>query len=281
MSTAWRLLITPPAMGRRNMAIDEAILDSVAAAMAPPTLRFYAWDPACLSLGHAQPMDVVDEAGLVVEGWDIVRRPTGGRALLHTDELTYSIAAPDSVPGLAGGVLPSYRTLSRGLLAGLERLGLHPDAPALTVVGQSDRLNPVCFEVPSAYEITVGGKKLVGSAQLRRRSAILQHGSLPLTGDITRVVRGLRYPDEDSRRQAAVRLRRHATTLEVQLGRPVSFDAAAGALVEGFVEALGWSITPGPLTSNEQSMARQLEATLYRQVALAPAAPEPDAGRSA
>ena len=268
-------------MGRRNMAIDEAILEAVAAVMAPPTLRFYAWDPACLSLGHAQPIDVVDEGGLVVERWDIVRRPTGGRALLHTDELTYSIAAPDSLQGLTGGVLPSYRTLSRGLLGGLERLGLHPDAPALTVVGQSDQLNPVCFEVPSAYEITVGGKKLVGSAQLRRRGATLQHGSLPLTGDITRVVRGLRYPDEDSRRQAAARLGRHATTLEVQLGRPISFDAAAGALAEGFAEALGWSISTGLLTPGEQSISRQLEATLYRRPDFAPAALAPDAGRDA
>src|SRR3990172_5066992 len=173
MSSTWRLLISPPAMGRRNMAIDEAIREAVAAAMAPPTLRFYAWDPACLSLGHAQPIDVVDEGGLVVERWDIVRRPTGGRALLHTDELTYSIAARDSLPGLTGGVLPSYRTLSRGLLARLERLGVRPDARALPVVGQSDRLNPVCFEVPTAYEITGGAQQLAGSAELGRRGAIL------------------------------------------------------------------------------------------------------------
>src|SRR3989304_2166271 len=98
MSSTWRLLISPPAMGRRNMAIDEAILEAGAPAI-----------------------HVVDEGGLVVERWDIVRRPTGGRALLHTDELTYSIASPDSLQGLTGGVLPSYRTLSRGLLAGLER----------------------------------------------------------------------------------------------------------------------------------------------------------------
>jgi lipoate-protein ligase A len=275
MSSTWRLLIAPPAAGRRNMAVDEAILDAVAAGQAPPTLRFYAWDPPCLSLGHAQSSEVLDEAGLAAEGWDRVRRPTGGRALLHVDELTYSIAAPDSVPGLAGGVLPSYQVLSRGLLAGLEQLGLHPDAPALTVVGQSDRLNPVCFEVPSAYEITVRGKKLVGSAQLRRRGAVLQHGSLPLTGDISRVVRGLRYPDDNARRQAADRLRRHATTLEEQVGRLVSFDEAAQALVAGFAAALAWSISPAPLTSGEQSVALQLEATLYRQPGLAPAVRNP------
>jgi lipoate-protein ligase A len=281
MSTAWRLLISPPAIGRRNMAVDEAILEAVTSGRAPPTLRLYAWSPPCLSLGHAQSIEVVDQAGLAREGWDLVRRPTGGRALLHTDELTYSIAAPDSAVGLSGGVLPSYQHLSRGLLTGLERLGLHPDPPALTVIGQADRLNPVCFEVPSAYEITVGGKKLVGSAQLRRRGGVLQHGSLPLSGDITRVVRALRYPDDETHRQAAARLRRHATTLEEVLGRPLSFQEAAAALVGGFTDALGWSIADGSLTAGEQSMARQLEATLYRAPDLVPAAPEADAGRTA
>jgi lipoate-protein ligase A len=266
MSSTWRLLITPPALGRRNMAVDEAILETVAAGQALPTLRLYAWDPPCLSLGHAQPADVVDEDVLAEAAWDVVRRPTGGRALLHTDELTYSIAAPDSAPGLSGGVLPSYQYLSQGLLAGLQRLGLRPDAPALTVIGDADRRNPVCFEVPSAYEITVGGKKLIGSAQLRRRGAILQHGSLPLHGDITRVVRVVRYPDEAARRQAAARLALHATTLERELGRVVSFNEAAGAMVEGFATALRLSIAEGHLTSGEESLARQMETTLYRQM---------------
>jgi lipoate-protein ligase A len=279
MGTPWRLLITPSAVGRRNMSVDEAIVEAVAAGQSPPTLRLYTWDPPCLSLGHAQPREVVDDQALAEAGWDLVRRPTGGRALLHTDELTYSIAAADTVEGLAGGVLPSYQYLSRGLLAGLQRLGLHPDASALTVVGEADRRNPVCFEVPSAYEITAGGKKLVGSAQLRRRGAVLQHGSLPLGGDVTRVVRGLRYPDEDSRRQAADRLRRHATTLEEQLGRAVPFDEAAKAIVEGFAAALGWSVTEGRLTSGELSLARQLEATIYRAPDPLPTSPLPGAGR--
>ena len=245
------------------MAVDEAILDSVAAGQAPPTLRFYAWAPPCLSLGHAQAAEVVDEAGLLAEGWDIVRRPTGGRALLHADELTYSIAAPDSTPGLVGGVLPSYQILSRGLLAGLERLGLDLDAPGLTVLGPSDRINPVCFEVPSAYEITVRGKKLVGSAQLRRRGAVLQHGSLPLDGDITRVARVLHYGDETERQRAAERLGRHAGTLRVLLGRAVSWEQAAQAVQAGFEASLGWSLLADDLSPLESQRARRLEAERY------------------
>jgi lipoate-protein ligase A len=274
----WRLLVTPPSSGARNMAVDEAILDAVAAGQATPTLRLYAWSPPCLSLGHAQDADVIDEAALARASWDWVRRPTGGRALLHIDELTYSIAAPDSVPELARGVLPAYRHLSRGLLAGLESLGLRPDPPSLTVVAETDRRNPVCFEVPSAYEITVRGRKLLGSAQLRRRAAVLQHGSLPLHGDITRVVKGLVYPDEEARRAAAVRLRRHATTLEQELDRAVSFDEAASALVEGFSSALGWSLSAGSLTPGEESVARQLEGSLYRRPDLAPSFGRPEAG---
>jgi lipoate-protein ligase A len=268
MPIEWRLLMSPPATGRRNMAVDEAILGAVAAGHAPPTLRLYAWEPACLSLGHAQSAEVVDAEALADAGWDVVRRPTGGRALLHTDEVTYSIAGLETTSGLAGGVLPSYRQLSRGLHAGLTRLGLHPDPPALAVRGEVDRLNPVCFEVPSAYEITVGGKKLIGSAQLRRRGSVLQHGSMPLCGDLTRVVQGLRYPDEDSRRQAAGRLLQHATTVEQLLGRIVPFDEAAMALVQGFADALGWSISRGDLTPEERSSSAELEAAVDRRADL-------------
>jgi lipoate-protein ligase A len=279
MSSTWRLLITPPAPGRHNMAVDEAILDSVAGGQSPPTLRLYAWDPGCLSLGHAQSADVVDEEAVAEAGWDVVRRPTGGRALLHIDELTYSISAPVSLPGLSEGVLPSYRYLSGGLLAGLQHLGLRPDAPSLAVVGEDGLRNPICFEVPSAYEITVGGRKMIGSAQLRRRGALLQHGSLPLSGDITRVVRALSFPDESTRREAADRLRRHATTVEEALGRQVSFDAAGQAVVEGFANGLGWKVAAGELTEAEESLARQLEATLYRRGVPSPDYPRPSDGR--
>ena len=207
----------------------------------------------------------MDDERLAAAGWESVRRPTGGRALLHTDELTYSIAGLESTPDLAGGVLLSYRQISRGLEAGLTHLGLLPDPPAPAITGEVDRLNPVCFEVPSAYEITVGGKKLIGSAQLRRRGSVLQHGSLPLSGDLTRVVRGLRYPDEQARRQAAERLLQHATTVEQLLGRVVSFDEAAAALVAGFSEALGWSFSRGELTQVERSATARFEAALDRQ----------------
>ncbi len=270
MSERWRLLISPPADGRRNMAVDEAIVEAVAAAESPPTLRMYAWDPPCLSLGRAQPIDVVDEEALAAEGWDWVRRPTGGRALLHADELTYAVVAPGQLSAVAGGVLASYRELSRGLLAGLERLGLRPDPPIHAALSAADRSNPVCFEVPSAYEITVGGRKLIGSAQLRRRGVVLQHGSLPLEGDITRVARVLRHAGAAERHDAAERLFRHAVTLKDLVGFAVPWEEACRAFQAGFAQALGWDLVPDDLSPLEAQRAHQIEHDRY-QVAESPA----------
>lgn len=259
MTSDWRLVTSPTASGAANMALDEALLEGVTEGSTPPTLRLYAWEPPCLSLGHAQSLEVVDLAALEVEGWDLVRRPTGGRALLHADELTYAVVAPADHPILSGGVLEGYRTLSRGLLAMLESLGLAPDPPA--AVGQSaeDRANPVCFEVASAYELTVGGRKLIGSAQFRRRGAVLQHGSLPLGGDITRVVRALHFAGAGERSQAAERLRRHATTLEAEVGRRVSWEEAAEAMTQGFAQGLGLRFSTGELAAGEIKRAKALE----------------------
>jgi lipoate-protein ligase A len=180
-SNLWRLILHPPRDGARNMAIDEALLEETAAGRSLPTLRLYAWEPPTLSLGFAQPAADVDRDALRRLGWGLVRRPTGGRAILHTDELTYSITAPETDPLMQGGVLESYRRLSLGLLAGLRLLGVEVQADE-GARGRAVR-NPVCFEIPSQYEISAGGKKLIGSAQARRLGGVLQHGAFPLGGD--------------------------------------------------------------------------------------------------
>src|SRR5512134_1501025 len=158
----WRLLIHNPGRGAWNMAVDEAILDHIGRGESLPTLRLYAWDPACLSLGHAQPFKDVDTVRLKERGWEVVRRVTGGRAILHTDELTYSVTGSAEEPVLAGGVLESYNRLAQALLFAVKDLGL----PVEMKAGKANDHpipNPVCFEVPSTYEITVSGKKLIGS----------------------------------------------------------------------------------------------------------------------
>src|SRR5512147_2366773 len=120
--TVWRLLITPPTRGAWNMAADESILEHIGRGEALPTLRLYAWDPACLSLGHAQPFADVDIARLQERGWEVVRRATGGRAILHTDELTYSVIGSAEESILGGGVLESYNRIALALLSAVKNL---------------------------------------------------------------------------------------------------------------------------------------------------------------
>ncbi len=259
----WRLLLTPPADGATNMAIDEAVLEAVGEGLSAPTLRLYAWEPACLSLGYAQPLDQVDRARLIQRGWGLVRRPTGGRAILHIDELTYSVIAPASHPIVAGGVLPSYRRLSSALSASLKRMGIAVETHPETSLGDAERSNPICFEVPSAYELTVAGKKLVGSAQVRRRACVLQHGSLPLAGDITRILDSLHFDTPGERAAAAPRMLERAATVESLTGRPVTWERAAECWVEGFREALGLELRQDGLTAAEAHRLEVLRPERY------------------
>ena len=137
------------------MAIDEAITMAIAEGLVPPTLRFYAWAPPCVSMGRNQKVAEVDSARCAARGYGIVRRPTGGRAILHTDELTYSVIAAPDHPLMAGLVLDSYLRLSAGLVAGLARLGIAAEpAPGTNRPGPD--VSAACFEVPSAYEIVAG-----------------------------------------------------------------------------------------------------------------------------
>ncbi len=160
-------------------------------------LRLFAWEPPCLSLGYAQNRDDVDDDELLRNGWELVRRPTGGRAILHTDELTYSIAAASDEPRVLGSVLESYCRLSKALLKALRKLGIEASAHEIEPGKKIKPLaGPVCFEEPSNYEITWNSKKLIGSAQARRINGVLQHGSLPLYGNLERIVMGLYFPDE-------------------------------------------------------------------------------------
>lgn len=257
----WRLIVDGEADGATNMAVDQAILEAVAEGASPATLRFYAWAPPCLSLGRGQSLADANQDACRSAGVDIVRRPTGGRSILHTDELTYSASLLQSDPRAEGGVVESYRCLSEGLLAGLRRLGVQ--------VAQSVSRDPgsvadsaVCFETPADYEITADERKLVGSAQWRARGGVLQHGSLPLYGDLTRIVDYVVLPDAERGAQRR-NLQLHALTLEEARGQHVSFAAATQALVAGFAQALDLTFLPGELTSSERARAAEIRANVY------------------
>jgi len=260
--TLWRLLITSPARGAWNMALDESILEHIGRGESLPTLRLYAWDPACLSLGHAQPFSDVDTTRLNERGWEIVRRATGGRAILHTDELTYSVIAPNDEPRVAGSVLESYNRLAQALLLAVKNLDL-PVEMKEDGTDANSTPNPVCFEVPSAYEITVDGKKLIGSAQARKKEGVLQHGALPLTGDLTRICQALVFESESAREDASARLLTRATTVESALRRAISWETAAQAFIRAFEAQLGLSLERRDLSESESRRTDELVKEKY------------------
>jgi lipoate-protein ligase A len=261
----WRLLITPALDGATNMAIDEAILYAVAEGSTVPTVRFFQWQPPCLSLGYNQHWDEINLPALTARGYSWTRRPTGGKAILHTDEVTYSLIIPQADPRIQGGVVESYRILSLGLLRGLRRLGAEAEQ-ASREEARSKRQNagggPVCFDTPSVYEITVRGKKLIGSAQLRRKKVVLQHGTLPLYGELNRIIDVLNFSPTEQNIQKAL-LPERATTLARVLGQIVSYENAVEALALGLAEQLNLTLTQMPLSSREQALVDQLLSQQY------------------
>jgi lipoyl(octanoyl) transferase len=254
LSETWRLLIDGEQSGARNMGVDEALLDAVNDGASIPVLRLYAWQPACLSLGYAQRSRDVDRERLAARGWHVVRRMTGGRAILHTDELTYSVTLPLTHPLAAGGIIESYKRLSAALLSAVIQTGAAVSADRHDK-RQGQRPGPVCFEVPSDYEITAGGKKLIGSAQVRRKNAMLQHGSIPLTGDISRICDVLAFPDEQTRAENRRHVSERATTLSDALGRQIAWDEAANALIDAFRATFDIQLEQSGLTTEEAANA--------------------------
>ncbi len=206
VAETWRLIIEPqPRRASVNMAMDEALAESVASGCAPPTLRLYRWSPAAVSIGRFQSVADLDLDRLDDRGWDWVRRLSGGRALLHGSELTYALLLPLAHPVAQLGILDSYRALAGSLRAALAALGVNAD-PLQARARRTATASAACLEQVSAWELAVAGRKLVGSAQCRRHGYVLQHGSLPLDGDPAALAEVLCL-DAGCRRRGCVRQR--------------------------------------------------------------------------
>ncbi len=257
----WRLIVHGGAGGAWNMAVDEAIAAAHGAGMVPPTLRLYEWNPPAVSIGYFQDMrreiDTEACAGLGIE-W--VRRPTGGRAVLHEDEVTYSVAISESM--LPGSVLETYLYLGRGLVAALRQLGVPAELVERPPAGARG-MSAACFDSPSWYEMTCLGRKVVGSAQTRRNGVILQHGSIPLVMDPGRAVSVLKVPSDDARRRLQNSLGRKAAGLNQVLPRRITRDEVKSAVISGFESALGIEFEPADLTEYEVELASGLERRKY------------------
>ncbi len=258
----WRLVIDDqPRSGAANMAIDQAIAEACATGDSLPTLRFYQWLPPAVSLGRHQPHAEINHSAAAAAGYEVVRRPTGGRAILHTDEFTYSVAAPQGELRLAGGVMDAYLNISNALLAGLRQMGVAAQKAPASVRAGND-VSAACFEVPSAYEITAGGRKLIGSAQSRRAGYVLQHGSLPLSGAITRLI-DLLVLEPDAARSLRAELESRACTLAQAINvtdddPKVQFASVCRVMRQGFEETLALTFKTTQLTSYEMRRASAL-----------------------
>ena len=253
----WRLLVTEPIDGASNMALDEALLRSRLAGAGPPTVRFFAWAPPTLSLGYGQRQDDrIDIAAARALGIGLVRRPTGGSAILHEGpdlELTYSVVARAGDFDGADDLLATYRWIGAALAAGLAALGT-PAAMVPVQASDPASMPAFCFARTGSFEIEVGGRKLVGSAQRRRGAGFLQHGSVMLGAEPARLARV--FPGAGDPLGGM-------TTLEAALGRRPTFAEAAERLAAAFRTVHGLTLTPGGLSPAEAADMRALADGKY------------------
>lgn len=246
--TPWRYLEDDSKSAAWNMAVDEAIL-TLYPTLKRPTLRLYGWQTPTLSLGYFQPLEDVNLEASQQAGIEMVRRPTGGRAVLHHKEVTYSVVAGLDV--FPGGVSASYRQLSDGLIDTMERLGLKAQLQR----SHTRQPSSVCFDTPSFAELTVNGKKVCGSAQTRTKHALLQHGAIPLEFDWERMAIALGLSDRVLgvlKRQAAG-LSEFVSITEADLKR---------ALKQSFELKFG-RFEIGELSSQEFDLAEELSQKKY------------------
>ena len=269
MEKTWRFLPAEGYAPELNMAIDEAIMHAVARGESPPTLRFYRWNPATVSIGYFQRADAeLDLRAIADQGLGFVRRPTGGRAVLHDQEVTYSVIVPDTYPNLPQSVTASYRVLSEGLLRGFRQLGFQAEMADLSASDAPTATGgtAACFDSPSWYEIVVDGQKCAGSAQLRQPGVVLQHGSILLDHDDARFFQLLKFKDDHQRQRMQERFARKAATLNAirnpQQPRLTQPEVEA-AIFDGFVSAMNETFIPGVLSEAEWAHAKQLVDEKY------------------
>ncbi|WP_199619896.1 lipoate--protein ligase family protein [Paenibacillus alkalitolerans] len=268
----WRYVRSGACSPAYNMAADEAIMMAVGAGEAPATLRFFGWSPATLSIGYFQ--KAADEVRLdevKARGIGFVRRPTGGRAVLHDAELTYSIVVPERYPGLPTSVTESYRVLSEGLVHGFRALSL--DASMVSLASEEEKAkyatagSAACFDSPSWYELVVDGRKVAGSAQVRQHGAVLQHGSILLDIDVGLLFELLQFRSERLRERLAADFAGKAAAINgLRAARglpPVGVPEAEEAFASGWAQALDVELAPADLTAAEEAAAARLAAGKY------------------
>jgi len=238
------------------MARDVAILEAVSEGESPPTLRLYGWAPPCLTLGRHQGIEAADFDFCSREGIDVVRRPTGGRALLHQLELTYAVVAPLGSGALPRGVQDAYRSICGALVLAMQTLGVDAELTGgeVNLHLPSPRSAVPCFEAPAGGEVVVGGRKLIGSAMRAHGSVILQHGTILLDWDGRLQAGSMGLADDTS-------LRPQITTLRDELDREPMRTDLEQTLVEAVSTELGVGFEPAQPSDDERAREQKLIAS--------------------
>ncbi len=229
----WRLIVDDLNDPFFNMGCDEAIAKFVGEEIFPPTLRFYRWKPATLSLGFFQKFEKeIDFESCQKNNISVVRRITGGRAVLHDDEITYSICIPSSHPIFEKNIINSYKIIAEALAQGLKYLGLNPEFSSKKLPAKHS--SGACFDAPSIYEITINGKKIIGSAQKRFQKSFLQHGSIPFTIDSEKLFSCFKIQNNEIRKKLIGNFKSIATGICDEIENRININDAINAFTLGF-----------------------------------------------
>lgn len=256
MTEKWRLIKSGPCSASYNMALDEAIATFVREGSRPPTLRLYSWDKASLSLGCFQDIDGIDLSYCRERGIEVVRRPTGGRAVLHDRELTYSFSTLTDRGLFSKGLLDSYKKISGALQLALSKGGIYSEARKERERGRVLTGSPLCFQSSSFGEILADRKKLIGSAQKRWSNCLLQQGSIPYFHNMEEIFRVFRMEGTSASKEFAGIMEIAPGLKEEEIGEMIG---------RAFEETFGVMLVRSDPSREEVSLARELEKAKYLQ----------------
>ena len=249
----WRLMNTGALPGALNMAVDQALLQLHALGQSPPTLRFYQWQPPAVSIGYFQEPEAMNPSLCQSLGVDLIRRPTGGRAVLHQNDLTYSLIA-GTREGIPSSLPKAYQLICEGLLAGFRLIGIEAEFGLEKLTGPPP---DICFLYSSIGDIVCQGKKFVGNAQMWSGSSMLQHGSIILEPQ-NEAWTNLMGMNPDSKEGFNAELQSRTTSLLELLGYRIETDRIIDAIGEGLTSILGVNFETGQLSSEEWTLARKI-----------------------
>ena len=245
MKEQWRLLKTEDNSAFTNMAIDRAVLVVNSEGKVPPTVRFFTWKPSAISIGYFQSLE--EEVDLEIcqkYGIDYVRRITGGGAVFHDQELTYSIVIPESHSQIPKNIIESYSRICGAIMRGLKLLGIE------------SRYAPI-------NDIVTNGKKISGNAQTRKLKTVLQHGTVLIDVDVDKMFSLLKVPNEKIKDKLIADIKQRVTSVKQVLGKDICFKEVADAMKVGFEEEFNVELVEGVLTKEEIELSKKFEKECF------------------